>query len=111
MISEGKKREATVDNKELAEHYYVESDQGLLKLLTENCLPILKDMMGQIDRFNSHNNMTENNEFSDFEAELLNLLRSKHDFSIESETTKGLVKFREVEKEVERIQQRKSLVP
>lgn len=82
----------------------------MLKLLTENCLPILKDMLSQIDRFNIYNNMNESNEFSDFEAELKNLLESKRDFAIESETAKGLVKFHEVEKQLENIQF-KSLVP
>ena len=82
----------------------------MLKLLTENCLPILKDMLSQIDRFNIYNSMNENNEFTDFEAELKNLLESKRDFAIESETAKGLVKFHEVEKQLENIQF-KSLVP
>lgn len=54
--------------------------------------------------------MSEGSEFSDFEAELKNLLQSTKDFAIESETVKGLIKFREVEEEVELIQ-RKSLVP
>ena len=54
--------------------------------------------------------MNESNEFTDFEAELKNLLESKRDFAIESETAKGLVKFREVEKQLEKIQF-KSLVP
>lgn len=67
-------------------------------------------MLSQIDRFNTYNNMSEGSEFSDFEAELKRLLQSKRDFAIESETVKGLIKFREVEQEVERIQ-RKSLVP
>ena len=67
-------------------------------------------MLSQIDRFNIYNNMNESNEFSDFEAELKNLLESKRDFAIESETAKGLVKFHEVEKQLENIQF-KSLVP
>lgn len=50
MLTEEKdkqKEEAKLQSEgnQLLEHYYVESDQGLLKLLTENCLPILKDML------------------------------------------------------------------
>ena len=67
-------------------------------------------MLSQIDRFNIYNSMNENNEFTDFEVQLKNLLEQKRDFAIESETAKGLVKFHEVEKQLENIQF-KSLVP
>lgn len=78
MEKDRKMTRADLGDKKLAENYYVESDRALLELLTKNCLPILKEMLTQIDNFNKYNKMGEKSkELSEFEQDLHELLESK----------------------------------
>ena len=97
-------------SKSLMDNYYVESDKELLELLTSNCLPILKDMMSQVDKFNSHNQLDgDNNETSEFEMDLSDLIARRDDFSIKQESAKGLQNYSDIESGLSNVQ-RKSLV-
>ena len=39
----------------LIENYYIEDDKDLLEMLIQNCQPILRDLLNQIEKFNKYN--------------------------------------------------------
>lgn len=39
--------------------YYVEENEKILKLLIENCEPILSEIVTQVDHFNTYNKITK----------------------------------------------------
>ena len=91
-------------------------------MLTQNCYPILKDLLSQIDNFNSYNSLVERSakskqidqeihsgrktfqntdlDFLEYDLEIGELLSSREQFSIKSETSQNLRVFQNNEEQV-----------
>jgi len=91
-------------SQKLGENYYFEDDRRLLDILIKNCHPILCDLLSQIDKFNSYNDVFSLKETSkirnmdiltEADQNLLDLLQNKQIFSIERETSKYVGRFKE----------------
>ena len=96
----------TVENlqQKLGENYYFEDDRKLLDILIKNCHPILGDLLDQIDKFNSYNEVFSLKEsqrvrnldiVTEADQNLMDLLQNKPQFSIERETSKYVGRFKE----------------
>lgn len=108
QVEEAELKDDEEQGKRLNDNYYLEDDKKLLDLLIKNCLPILTDLLSQVDNFNKYNGFFSKKEaLSEFDQNLKDLVENKAQFAIYKEAQANLKRFKVFERENGAIADRK----